>query len=494
MNLGEGVADDAMVSLPPGEAIRLGAADGNFYCHTFFPNTFRQDSPDFHREMWNDLTGPARLIAFEVYRGSAKTTLCRAFASQRVAYGLSRTILWISASSNFAEQSLRWIKGQIERNRAWTSLYGLRQGSKWTENWIEIAHEGMGDPFTVNIVALGITGQIRGLNLEDYRPDLIIIDDPLDEENTATPEQREKLNNLIHGSVRRSLSPASENPGAKLVILATPHDNDDPIEQACRDKSFVSKKFGCFDELGHSRWESRYPTKELRAEKQAEFDAGRAVLWLREMEVNVVDSATTDFKREWLQFYEIVPESMVVMIGIDPVPPPKERELSTKDTDYEVISVVGAYESNIYLLDYAMSRGHEPEWTVAKFFELLDRWVPLRCRVEGVAYQRTLRWILEREMKERRRFIQINVTSDRRAKRHRILQSLSGIASQRRLFVKRSHIEFIQQFVSQPNLKHDDVLDATSMAVDELLGSGLAGANATVNDYTDRVRARDIAP
>ena len=153
------------------ELINLSALDSDFYCRTFFPLTFRLETPPFHRDIWQLLEARAyRHIAIEVFRGGAKTTTLRTFTSKRIAYGMSRTIAYVLKAQDHSIKSLIWLKKQVEYNRLWAGTFGLSQGRKWSDEWIEIYNKHL--DLSVSIVALGITGQTRGLNIDDYRPDL----------------------------------------------------------------------------------------------------------------------------------------------------------------------------------------------------------------------------------------------------------------------------------------------------------------------------------
>lgn len=452
----------------PGELVELCALDSELYGRTFFPEAVRQPSPPFHREIYELLEDRKhRYVGFECFRGSAKTTILRVYTSKRIAYGASRTILYVSKGQDHAKLSLQWLKKAIEFNRAWTGLYGLERGSRWTDELIEIRH--LGFRTTVTVVALGITGQIRGVNIDDYRPDLIVVDDPCDEENTATPDQRRKIEDLFFGALQKSLAPPSESPDAKMALLQTPLAQEDLIQKCKSNSSWVVKTFGCFDEEGRSRWPQRYSDEYLRKEREAHVALNKVALWAREMECRLTDEGTCLFKQEWLRYWEVLPDGMVTFLAIDPVPPPSDAEVARglKGKDYEVLTVVGAWKGRRYILEQSASRGHEPSWTVSEFFRLVDKWGCLRCRVEGVAYQRTLKWLLEQEMVRRRRYVQINSVADRRKKLHRIAQAFSGIASQGQLYVHRSMVDFIQQFSTYPYTPVDDHLDSAAMGIDE---------------------------
>jgi predicted phage terminase large subunit-like protein len=460
----------------PKELVELAAGDPLLYCASFFPNTFRQEFASFHDDVWNLLEDRAhRFLALSLFRGAAKTTVLRTFCSKRIAYGTSRTVLFVSAAQGHSNKSLDWLRVQVETNKRWSQTFKLRKGNKWTEDTIQIHSEILDS--TTTIMSLGITGQTRGINVNDYRPDLIIVDDPCDEENTATPEQREKISDLFFGALAKSLTPSSECPDAKMVLLQTVLNGEDLISRCLKDPSWASRNYSCFDNYGNSTWAARFPTDTLLKDKSDHIYRNQLPLWLREMEGKIVSAETATFKGEWLKYWDVLPEGMVTFLAIDPVPPPSEREVASayKHKDFESIAVVGAWGGQRFLLDYSLSRGHTPEWTVTEFFRLVAKWRPIKAKVEGVAYQRTLKWLLEQEMKKRGRFIQIDAVTDRRKKSHRITQAFSGIASQGQFYINREHSEFYSQFVEYPNVNHDDLLDSVAMAMPEIAESGDMG-------------------
>ena len=247
------------------EIVELGALDGELYSRTFFPKTFRQPNAPFHRDMWQLLDSTHRQINMQVFRDGAKTTICRAYTSKRIAYGLARNILYIGKSEAHALRSIAWLRRQVEFNKVWAQTFGLRKGSRWTDEESEIIHEVEGA--SCWILGMGITGSVRGINRDDYRPDLIVLDDIVDEENAATVDQRNKINNLIYGAVARSLAPASENPDAKIVALQTPLNKEDYSTLATRDPEWVSRVYSCWTretqdarpQAQESSWPARRP-------------------------------------------------------------------------------------------------------------------------------------------------------------------------------------------------------------------------------------------
>jgi phage terminase large subunit-like protein len=72
-------------------------------------------------------------------------------------------------------------------------------------------------------------------------------------------------------------------------------------------------------------------------------------------------------------------------------------------------------------------------------------------------------------MKKRGRFHVIEIWKDQRAKPIRIRQSLAGLASNGKLYVRRDQREFLEQWETFPGCSHDDCIDAVSMAASLVL-------------------------
>ena len=461
----------------------LCAEDSHEFARTFFPKTVRQESPQFHRDL-DDLLekSPKRFVNAQIFRGGAKTTKLRLYTAKRIAYGMSRTILYIGKSEGHALRSVRWLLKQIELNHLFSETFQLKKGSKWQPHEAEIIH-GI-DETSIWILGMGITGSTRGINLDDYRPDTIIVDDVIDEDNAATVEQRQKIADLIHGALKHSLAPRSEAPSAKMVMLQTPLNVEDASTQALKDPSWDSIVRGCWTEdtkdlpthLQMSAWEDRYPTEELRKEKEDEIQANRLSTWLREKECKLVSSETASFRTPWLKFFEPAtlqelysPETPKVL-HIDPVPPPTDRALQKglHRRDYEALAVVAKLRGNFYVLEYALKRGHAPDWTVAEFFRLAEKYNPFRVLVETTAYQAVLAWLLRKAMDHHQRYFVITELDDKRKKFNVIVDSLQGVASAGHLYCQKHHTDLIEQFNTYPDVANDDILEAVARCVGEL--------------------------
>jgi phage terminase large subunit-like protein len=464
------------------ELVELCAVDSVLFAETFFPKTMRMKSPPFAKKVWEKLDGTSRLVSLQIFRGGSKTSICRVFGAKKIAYAQARTILWIGKSQDKAIHSVKWLRKQVEFNKLFANTFGLRPGSKWQDIECEIYHGIEETPIT--ILAYGITGPIRGINIDDYRPDLILLDDIIDEEIAASPIQRETIEKLVYGALKESLAPATEAPDAKMVMLQTPMDGEDISMKSLNDPEWDAIRVPCWTidtenlplEERQSSWEDRFPSETLREEKEAAIYRNQISIFSREKECKIVTRETSTFLPEWLRYYDLEPEDhhYTIMV-IDPVPPPSEAEIKKgfKNKDYEAITVMTRVGSNFYVREYSVKRGHDPSWTIAEFFRLAIKYNPREVLVESVAYQRTLAWLLRKAMEQQRRYFVINEITDKRKKFQRIVDGLSGPAANGKLYVKRNHVEFIQQFTAYPNVAHDDVIETVAVGC-----AKLSGANA----------------
>ena len=461
------------VEVDPVEAVKLGAVDSNFYGRYFFPEVCRQKSPDFHGDIWELFENPQHRFAnAEIFRGGAKTSIARLFMSKRIAYGISHTILFIGKSEGHAARSIEWVMQQVEYNTLWAETFGLRKGKKWTATDCEIYHGT--DSYPIRIIALGITGSVRGIIVGAYRPDLIIVDDPCDEENTATPEQRSKTTDLFFSAIKESLVPASEDPSAMLALLQTPLDAEDLSAVCTESPEFTSMRVGILTDenmdVAESAWPARWSKETILAEKEWAIGRNQLSIWMREKMCLIISRETSAFLAEWLEYYMVLPPNARYVMAIDPTPVLSNiARMTGQKTDLQAVMVKAYWKMKQFVVEYATNRDEDPDQLVINMDRLCRKYPILRCGVEGIAYQRNLKWFIERQMKRGRlkamhvMELGANMIPGAKSKYDRIVQAHTGVASQGLLFVRPEQTDFISQFTTFPNCKYKDLLDVSAM-------------------------------
>lgn len=461
--------------------------DNEAYCKRFFPKTCRTKSAPFHHRIDRALWSGRRQVAIKVFRDGAKTARVRIFISKRIAYGVSRTILYISKSQGKAESTIKWLKRLVENQSEWAVFYGLTQGDTWANDQIEIYNTVLN--VRITIVAIGIEGQIRGLNFDDYRPDLIVADDIEDERTVNTKEQITKHRELLYGTVMESLASPLDNPEAMIVIIQTPLDIEDAVETAFANAGddpwtdWLCIEASCFevDENGNvvSAWPEKFPLEYLLRKKQSYIKMNILSVWLREKEVTVTSKENCAFVADWLQKHDNLPDVQweELVLWIDPAS--SERETA----DFQAVTLTGKLGGQAWLLAYSLTRGQDIEDSVNAFFDTWDlmltlgkRKANLRFGVETVGYQKQLKRAIEKEMLRRERMAYIEEQkNDKRSKEDVITQAFRPVASMGQYHCLNSQTEFITDFARYPRVKHDDLMESAARALDMLDLTGKEG-------------------
>lgn len=173
-----------------------------------------------------------------------------AYPLWRMAKNHNVRILSISRTAGVAQSFLSEIVTTIERNdryATWSRFIDpdhvgvvprLKKMRKQTEDWsgqsitIERNDQGLKDP---TIAATGLFGQILS-----RRADIIILDDVVDQQNSATENQRRKVKEWIETTVIPVLVP-----GGTLIYLGNTWHHDDVVSQFLKDPRFqVTKRLG----------------------------------------------------------------------------------------------------------------------------------------------------------------------------------------------------------------------------------------------------------
>lgn len=220
----------------------------------------------------------------------------------RIAKNHDIRILTISRTAQIAEQFLSEIVSNIERNDKYKDFSKaidptgegvkprLKALRKQSEDWsgksitIERPDVGLKDP---TIAATGLFGQILS-----RRADLVICDDVVDQQNSATELQRQKVIDWIETTVIPVLVP-----GGTFIYLGNTWHMDDIVSRFLKDPRFiVQKRKGAiiveatrqdlWQEWGSMMLNITEPPKERIAKAQAFYEAHRAemdegwqVLW-----------------------------------------------------------------------------------------------------------------------------------------------------------------------------------------------------------------------
>ena len=182
------------------ERIRREAGEKSLkaFAELYFPHYLKTKSCSFHNELYEMLDnitikGGGRL-AIAAPRGAAKSSIVSVFYPLWcICYRKGGYILLLSDTAEQANTMLAHIKTELETNErliaGFPGVCEIGQKPKperWTRSEI-MTRNG------VKVTALGAGQKIRGRRNKAMRPDIIVVDDIENDENTQSEEPRQKL-------------------------------------------------------------------------------------------------------------------------------------------------------------------------------------------------------------------------------------------------------------------------------------------------------------
>ncbi len=249
-------------------------------------------------------------------RGHAKTTWANTVL---LSWIIARnTNIRVGLISNTAKQSnafSRAIRWTLQANENFHEVFGNLVGeNKWTDvEWIQrgSALHGSKD---VTLYSTGTGGPIIS-----KRFDLIFCDDILDEENTANPEQQEKVSNWFWKTLKPCLAP-----GGSIIVVGTRWAEGDLYQTLIEDKKWPSLIKGAiyYDDDDKDRlnpkalWPELWPLDKLEQERRDMGSAMFACSYLNDISGLMAGNV---FRREWFQYFNGLPSGRryTYKMGVD---------------------------------------------------------------------------------------------------------------------------------------------------------------------------------
>lgn len=393
-------------------------------------------------ELLQDPT-PRKRILWLFPREHAKTTIVTfAYTLWCICFNKKRNIIICSDAKSAAQEFLRNIKTELVNNDKIRNDFGDLQGrqspksgdlpGKWDEQHIITANG-------VQVKIWSPNSQVRGLQYnqpeieEDewgerrvinriIRPDLVILDDILNDSHVQNKEARDKLENWFFTAVFNAV----DSETGDIVAIGTLLHFDDLLSRLWKDEEKTAgwtkrKTPACVigddgvprDSLWPDRWG---PEKLLERRTQI-----GSLAFAKEFLLNPREDEAAYFRHEWFQFYadhtvpqewlpdlfdkrqiEPLPRDMLICTGIDPNTKDKDK------LDYTVVMTLGFCPTTrgYYVIDVARSRP-SPEQQVMEMIRQAMRW-GRQYRdddqgwfhegfiIETVAYQATIKYWLKK--------------------------------------------------------------------------------------------------
>lgn len=445
----------------------------------FLPVYFNQymeyESAPFHKEIFEILDDDAiKLAVFCAFRGSAKSTIITTAYVLWAILGVQQKKFIVIAGQTDAKarQYLINIRNELERNFLLKFDLGPFVDEKdKIGNATGITLTKLG----VKIMITSVEQSIRGMRHNQHRPDLIIIDDIEDINSVRTREGRDKTFNWLTGE----LIPAG-NTRTRVIAVGNLLHEDSVLKRLQRKiensemthMRGVYREYPIIDVEGNPLWPGKYPTKEsIDAEREKTMNE---VAWHREFLLQIISAEEQVVHPEWIHQYLYLPkrELTQIAIGVD-------LAISTK-TSADCTAIVTAFVyghgsgMEIYIRPNPVNRRLpfpdqvETIMSTISIAKLTHQRV--KTCIENVGYQDAMVQTLQSRSQD---IIGITPTTD---KRTRLSLTTSLMREGKILFPETGCEELIEQLLGFGKEKHDDLADAFSIMILQLIGQRPQGS------------------
>jgi len=371
-------------------------------------------------------------------------------------------ILIASNTQLQAEVFLREIKFHFEHNPRLIEYFGIFfSNDKWDTREIIVAPRTTAAKEST-VTCVGVGGPVISRHY-----DLIIADDLVDEENSRTEVQRDKVKTWWY----KTLLPCLE-PDGRIYILGTRYHYLDLYGHLIRNE--YADKYQIIRAIeadGSTPWSDKFSIEWLEERKR---QAG-SIIFNAQYQNDTSLMKGNIFKEEWFRFYDQQPdwEKMHFFIGCDPAATKREALLSSHkaNTDYWTIvvggreRVDGKYGSDIYLKEVWRGRCTKEEY-LSKLKQLNEHYKPINVVIETVAAQEYLAQDAEKFMPVKR----LDRTKDKVARAY----WLQAYFENKQILFPAKHLvsdytiwqAFLDELLLFPQAEHDDLFDGLQTMIE----------------------------
>jgi len=446
-----------------------------YFFHLYFAHYVKYATADFHNEIFH-LTEHEELGNFFIvaFRGCGKSTILTTSYPIWAILGKpqKKFVLILGQTQSQAKQHMMNLRRELEDNTMLKNDLGpfREESDEWGSTSLVFSNSN------ARITVASSEQSIRGLRHNQHRPDLIICDDVEDIASTKTREGRNKTHQWLTSEV----VPTGDKNTRLVVIGNLLH--EDSLLMRLKEDVESDRIDGIFKmypliENGKIRWLGKYPSMEdIEKEKKK---TGNEFAWQREYLLNIVSDEDQAIYREWIQYYDVIPEKIQiydnskshiqVYIGID-------LAISKSATaDYTAMVPVLLFETckgyDYYVLPKIINKKMNFPETVETCKILNQSYTDEKLYpvliIEDVSYQRALPQQLEIEGLERVRTTRPG-NSD---KRSRLVLTANLIKNGTIKFPRQGAEQLINQIVHFGTEKNDDLADAFSIVILEAISN-----------------------
>lgn len=413
--------------------------------------------PPFHIEIFNlMLSESVSRLALAIPRGHNKTTLAKLAIVHYFLFTDYSFIVYVSNTAEIAQAACRDIIGFLT-SRNTVNVFGGVRKIIWREGEGLFVFEIELEPNVWKkciLRALGAGQQVRGLNIDNRRPELGVVDDLEDDENTATPILQAKLNNWVFGAFLKAFNAWK----AKILWLGNMLSNKSILHAHCKDPDWHSIRLGCLLDNGQPLWPDLWPIEAIRKDFNEYKRRGMTARWFAEMmNLPMPEGGSLIDANDIYYRPSVGPGS--IMHGFITVDPAIGKE---RVHDFTGISVWGWIDDGWHIVETCRVKLNPIE-LFHYLMALCNKWSITIIGIESVAFQSILSFMFEYLLKQfPMNNIEIVKLTTTKRKTDRI-QAFCGLSKDKQVSINEGEYSVTEQLLNYDPAKKDnddDVIDA----------------------------------
>lgn len=271
--------ETAGVALNKQQLRELLKTDAEFFIQFFLGDQLQFPVPDIHKDVFSKMTWTDILRLLVILpRGHAKTMLCKLAAVWYLMFSDFRFVLYVSGAHDLVVPYVNDIVSFFECDN-FVSLFGIAQ--------FEIRQDGKGIyKFYIPSIkkmcilrGLGAGQRVRGINVDNARPELIICDDLEDSNETEGKGEHDKLIRWWFGPFIKCVNPVRN----KIIMAGNLTAKLSLLYKFLKSDYWHSFLYSCLLKSGEPLWPDVWPIEKLRAD-YLEYKSNKMThIWFAEM-------------------------------------------------------------------------------------------------------------------------------------------------------------------------------------------------------------------
>jgi len=265
------------------EVQKLAKQDLDFLAALIMPLIFTYCFPPVFKSVWAwliDYVSQARTfpqLALGLPRGFGKTTLMKVFLVYCLLFSNKKFILIIASTAKKAEAILADVISMLEEPNIVATFGDWKLGvTKDTQAIKKFGFRGR----DISLVAAGAETDVRGLNLGNERPDIILMDDIQSKECAKSTVQSESLLDWMTSTLMKAKSPT----GCMFLFIGNMYPTKLSILRKLKtNPTWIKFIAGGILADGTSLWEELQPIKQLTAEFENDLAMGMPEIFYSEV-------------------------------------------------------------------------------------------------------------------------------------------------------------------------------------------------------------------